>query len=674
MSVGRSLQHRARSMWRALHRVEVVAVVVAVVPIVSAIVRSVARHWLPMGDNALVEIRSRDVFTTSHFPLLGTWSSASLSAGKDLNHPGPLLFDLLAIPVRLFGGPVGVALGIGLVNIAAVALAAFASFRAAGRTASLVTTAVAATLAWTLGSVLLTDPWNPHVLVLPCLALLTLVWAIGCGCIELLPWLMATASLCLEVHLGYAYLVPSMFIVALVGAVVVYRRRWQADAATKAVDARLWRRSVVSTTVVMVVLWLQPLYEQFFGGGEGNISRIVSSTGGNEPTIGTRLAGRLVATVMVLPPWWGRSSFTGSVVYTPFDADGVTVTPQGLVSTLGAILALVALALVLVVLAVLAWRRRDRPTVVLIAVSATATVVALLSLAISPFGPLGLTPHQMRWLWSVSAFTTLAIALGAIGAGRAWWLQRSVGHVGSRRGVVPRFGLDGALVVLVALVSVLNMPFCAQAAGPATFQDQLPTGRSLAAQIERYHPSGAVVVTTNDLRFTEAYSTVVMSVLQREGVDFRVEDSGLVRQMGERRKADGHEVARLHLVEGRNAFDARPGAERVALAGPLSPAEVDELLAGEQAMIERFGTEGVVISPAGEVLIAEGRFGKTRDEIDSEIADATTFVHDGLAAEMIAADALILATADAQQFERTAALRRQVGITTVAVFAGPLDS
>ena len=663
MSIVSAIRRLVRSMWRALRRLEVVAVVVAVVPIVTAIVRSVARHWLPMGDNALVEIRSRDVFTTTHFPLLGTWSSASLSAGKDLNHPGPLLFDLLAIPVRLFGGPVGVALGIGLVNIAAVALAAFASFRAAGRTASLVTTAVAATLAWTLGSVLLTDPWNPHVLVLPCLALLTLVWAIGCGRIELLPWLMATASLCLEVHLGYAYLVPSMFIVALVGAVVVYRRRWQADVAAKAVDARLWRRSVVSTTVVMVVLWLQPFYEQFFGGGEGNISRIVSSTGGNEPTIGTKLAGRLVATVMALPPWWGRSSFTGSVVYTPFDADGVTVTPQGLVSTLGAILALVALALVLVVLAVLAWRRRDRPT-----------VVPLLSLAISPFGPLGLTPHQMRWLWSVSAFTTLAIALGAIGAGRAWWLQRSRGHVGSRRGVVPRRGLDGALVGLVAVVSVFNLPFCAQAAGPATFQDQLPTGRSLATQIERYHPGGAVVVTTNDLRFTEAYSTVVMSVLQRGGVDFRVEDSGLVRQMGERRKADGHEVARLHLVEGRNAFDARPGAERIALAGPLSPTEVDELLAGEQAMTERFGTEGVVISPAGEALIAADRFGKTRDQIDTEIADATTFVHDGLAAEMIAAGALTLAPADTQRFEHTAALRRQVGITTVAVFAGPLNS
>ena len=69
---------------------------VSILPVVAAVVRRSGTRWIPIGDNALVEMRARDVFSVDHVPLLGTWSSASLSAGKDLNHPGPLLFDLLA--------------------------------------------------------------------------------------------------------------------------------------------------------------------------------------------------------------------------------------------------------------------------------------------------------------------------------------------------------------------------------------------------------------------------------------------------------------------------------------------------------------------------------------------------------------------------------------------------
>ena len=89
----------------------------AVLPVVVAAVRAVRRGWIPMGDDALMSIRAHDVFT-AHPPLLGTWSSASLEAGVDLNHPGPLLFDILAVPVRVFGPRAGVAVGVMLVNVA----------------------------------------------------------------------------------------------------------------------------------------------------------------------------------------------------------------------------------------------------------------------------------------------------------------------------------------------------------------------------------------------------------------------------------------------------------------------------------------------------------------------------------------------------------------------------
>ena len=124
----------------------------ALVPVGAAFVRSVVARWMPIGDNALVEIRSRDVFTVDHFPLLGTWSSASRAAGKDLNHPGPLLFDLLAVPVKLFGGSVGVALGVSLINAAAIVGVVLVSRRIGGVTSSLVASVVAGAFAWTPGS------------------------------------------------------------------------------------------------------------------------------------------------------------------------------------------------------------------------------------------------------------------------------------------------------------------------------------------------------------------------------------------------------------------------------------------------------------------------------------------------------------------------------------------
>lgn len=95
-------------------------------------IRGVVNGYQPAGDNSLLELRSRDVFT-EHHPLLGTGSSASVSAGIDLNHPGPMLFDLMAFPIKLFGSSAGIASAIALVNIAAVCLVGVAVARSQAR-------------------------------------------------------------------------------------------------------------------------------------------------------------------------------------------------------------------------------------------------------------------------------------------------------------------------------------------------------------------------------------------------------------------------------------------------------------------------------------------------------------------------------------------------------------
>ncbi len=640
---------------RIADRLHLLVLSIALVPVVTAIARRSGDRWIPIGDNALIELRARDVFSLDHFPLLGTWSSASLSAGKDLNHPGPLLFDLLAVPVKLFGGATGVALGVGLINAAAIVGTVLVARRVGGRTAALAAAAVTATLAFTLGSAMLTDPWNPHVLVLPALFSLVCTWAVASGDLAVLPWLFVGCSLCLQTHLGYAYLVPALVITALAGAIAVYRRRWRLDAATRAGDAPRMRRTGVISLLVLLVLWAQPLLEQLFGEGQGNLARIATSTGGDEPTIGATNAVRIAGGVLAVPPWWSRGSFVDAVPYTPYSADGITLDPVGLRSTGVALLGLVVLAGLLGLAAWWSVRRRDRTATVVAVVAAVAVVLALGSLTIMPIGPLGLTPHQMRWLWSIGAFCVLALLVAGVGA-------LGCRH-GNRAGVV--------LAAVAVLVSLANVPAHVQPAGPDTFQESIPVARAISDQVREFHTDDRVVLDASNLRYLEPYSAVVMAAMQQADVDLRVTEEGLVRQLGNARRAAGDEPLTVYLLEGRSALEVPAGSERIAFTSPLDQASIDGLLEGEQAMIDEFAAFGIVLTPEGERLAVDGAFGLSVQEIVDASFDPATFVASGLAAELVAAAALQLDPSVADLFAATSALRRQVGTTTVAVLIRP---
>jgi hypothetical protein len=644
------VRERLRAAWP-----ESLATSIAVVPVVVAFVRSVVTHWMPMGDNALVEMRARDVFTVDHFPLLGTWSSASLAAGKDLNHPGPLLFDLLATPVRVFGGAVGVALGVALINAAAIVCVAVVARRVGGRDVALAATAVAATLAWTLGSELLIDPWNPHVLILPCLALLVLGWGVAAGDVVLLPWLLFVGTLCLQTHVGYAYLVPAVVVGSTVGAAVVLRRRWRQDPATRAGDVRRVGRAGVLSLGVVVVTWAQPIWEQLFGRGEGNISRLLSSTGGDEPTVGAGLGVRILATVVALPPWWGRPGFMDSVPYTPYSDDG-SVSPDGMIGTGAAALALIVLIGVLAAIGFVAWRRRDRPVVTACALAVGLLLVAIATLTVMPIGVLGLTSHQMRWIWSLGAFVAIAIVVG---------LVRAVRQDASR----------WVLLGITAVVAVLALPAHVHLAGPSSAPEAKPIARELARQVDEWDPGEPVLFDTSGLRFAEPYSTVVMSVLQRNGIDFVLSEEGLVRQLGEgRRYEPGEATIRVHQVEGHAALTIPDGKSRIAFASPLSPAEIGELLDLEAQIVEHIETIGLLLTPEGYDLVEGGALGVTLEQIDGADEVAQALVDDAAIMRLTQADALVLPPEVVDVFTRAAELRAEVSITTVAILAERLPA
>ena len=256
---------KLRRWLRRIDAFVAVAIALAVLPIIVAVVRAIADGWIPLGDQALLQIRAHDVLT-SHHPLLGTASSAALNRSDvvPLNHPGPLMFDVLALPVRVFGGA-GVAIGVGLINMAATATGVVFAWRRAGRAGAALAALACAGLGWAAGSESLYDPYNPTAAMLPCLACLFLAWcAVDLDSTALL-WLIGVSSFAVQLNNSYLlFLTP---LVVVVCAVYV-ARSWSGDRGKlRAVGLR--------GVVVFVVLWSQPLLEQLLHGGDGNLARMV---------------------------------------------------------------------------------------------------------------------------------------------------------------------------------------------------------------------------------------------------------------------------------------------------------------------------------------------------------------------------------------------------------------
>jgi hypothetical protein len=145
---------------RLTTRLFIASVVVALVPVAVATTRAIQNGWIPTEDDALWAIRSRDLFILTHLPLIGSWSSVSLSVKTLVNHPGPLYFDVLAVPARLFEPGAGVAFGVALVNVLCIVGIAVFAHRRGGALVGTIAMAATAALCWTMGSELLFDPWG----------------------------------------------------------------------------------------------------------------------------------------------------------------------------------------------------------------------------------------------------------------------------------------------------------------------------------------------------------------------------------------------------------------------------------------------------------------------------------------------------------------------------------
>lgn len=536
--------------------IRVGATALVIVPIITAVIRALRNDWFPIGDNALLFIRTRDVLTEDH-PYLGSWTSASLSVGENMNNPGAM-YDWLISPFAhlLPPGPAA-AIGVATVNILAVCLISASAHRIGGWAFQRWALLFTAILAWAMGSEMLFDIWQANALILPFFSLLIVSIGVAYGDDGLLPWASAVVSLLLQTHISYAYVF--VFIVLAVGAVRIWQRG--------RIDSSQWRRPVALSAVVLVVLWSLSVWEQFFGPGKGNMSRLLGNASGGDFSLGLGNATKIIADLGIRPPFWGRSSYTTTVEITKITEgpNGETLDLPGLMPTGVAVLGLALLATVLVALSVHA-HRAERHLEAAAGMGATVVLLgSVLALSRLTIGAVGISPHHVRWAWPMMAFVHLALVVLAAGA---WKRSESSDRA-----------LTAAIGVIALAASLWNVEFLAQPSGPTADIAAMPTMRRIEPQLDVLADHQPVLYDVSTLLVFEPYSSTMMMWMQERGIEFRVDDEGMIRQLGEARRADGSEPTTIFQLQGSVARTYDGPACVVAESSAQNAAEADDVRA-----------------------------------------------------------------------------------------------
>jgi len=366
----------------------------AALPVFLSAIRLLAADWTPIGDNAIIALRSYDVLST-HPPLLGQYSAASEVLGEGSYSLGPMLYWLLAVPSHI-GASAPLVVTMCAVNAAAV-VASVVLARRRGGTALMILTAVALVLMCaSLPSKTWVDVWNPAAGLLPFTLLIFVAWSVACGEYRLLPLAVVVASFVAQAHLTYVVPAIGLLVVASIG--LALRRR--------ELDAGALRRWLLVALALAALCWSGPLVEQAVH-RPGNLVTLARNASSDHPSTGFRNIGRdaYVRTAGV-PPWWL------GVADGPVDRFGDLARPPGALRIVSSLLVLAALVVVLVV-----GRRRGRRDLAAAAACALVLLAGVVFVAsTTPIaGLLGITLRYTLW-WASAAgmFAYVVIAWSAL--------------------------------------------------------------------------------------------------------------------------------------------------------------------------------------------------------------------------------------------------------------------
>ena len=414
--------------WVTVNRIVLATGLAAAIPVLGSLLQALDNRWLPLADDAIIALRAYDVFST-HPPLVGQYSVASIPSVGSVYSPGPMLYWLLAPGARLFG-PTGVALTVGLTNIASVMGAVALARRRGGLVLMFATAFGLALMCRSLPAQSLQVPWNPYIGLLPLTLLAFLAWSLARGEPRLLAVSVLVTSFLVQCHLTFA--IPSLGLLAL-GTLGLFaqRRSWRATAP---------RRWLVAAVLAGAACWSAPLVDAAVN-NPGNLQTLLRTAAAERPALGRDDAQTIMVKAIGVPLRWLRRPRDEAQEFYELVATPGTAT---VVSA-----ALVVAALIGVVLVGLR-RRSEAATgagVALLLVAALGAVTAATPIASAP-----VIAYTLRWAMPVGMFAWLVLAFGLFSLRRPRMARQSAAPArGLRSAVVPLLAVLTAVGIAVAL-------------------------------------------------------------------------------------------------------------------------------------------------------------------------------------------------------------------------------
>jgi hypothetical protein len=559
------------SVWRRVvatpaAKVRWAALAALAVPFVLAAVVLRSRHWNPVLDLAMTELRVRDVFTR-HSPLIGLPGRIGVFPDQG-SHPGPLSFYLLSPVYRLVGSDAwGLLVAMIVLNLLAIGLALWIAQRRGGAPLVLAVAALLVVIVRGYAMVVVTQPWNPYLPLLFWVVVLLGVWSVLLGDHAMVVVVAAAGSLCAQTHMPYLGLCLGMGGVCILGFVHTWFRQPLARGRLR--RAGLWAVAVVAVT------WSPVILDQVRH-TPGNLSMLNSYfRNPPEPPVGmiegVRLLLRHLDIIRIVR---GAAGGDGFLVASGFRLDG-TILPG------------VAFLVMWAVAAVVAARMRHRMLVALHIVLAAALALATISMG-RIFGKVWY--YLTLWMWSVTLVMVAAVCWTLCA-----WMQA---HRARRGDIVgeqsaSRFdrwslpaGFGGALAV-IGIISYIPLVFdAATVEVPEQYlSDSLralvgPTADALDAGLGAADGrTGTYLITWNDALYFGSQGYGLVNELERRGFHVGVPNTWRVPVTRQRVIAAQDATAEVRVVTGsyvETLAAEHPEAEMVAFVEPRDAAELAE--------------------------------------------------------------------------------------------------
>jgi hypothetical protein len=526
--------------WR--RPLNLLTIALAIAAVVILCVRVSTFDWVAVGDDLTIKLRTLDV-GGSHTPLVGVYSRFNW------NHPGPMLFYTLALPLRLLGGDsLGLLFGAILINLAAIGSSLWIAARARRDSLPLVAFFITLLcLGLNLGG--LADPWNPYVIILPMFATVIAAWRTALGDRVAAIVLVIAGSFALQSHLGSGGVVVSML---AFGSIGILLRAWRGP------NRHDDRRTLLLAAVILLVCWIPPIVEQLTH-SPGNLRLLFDFLRhGDGAYDGFASGARIIGRVLSIPGNWVRGAEPVKGPYC-WRCGGGEVAP-GSYPIPWALFALVGATW-------WAWRRRWTNEIVL---CATAFVLVLAGFFAASRVSGVVVPYLVRWVWVIGAATWLAVGAVLLAEIR-------------RRAKSPRFtsrlATAATAIALIALI----------ATGPdlQPLQSYDSWTRTIDAvvdpTVEALQQAPQPVLITSNLGVDGSVATAVLDAAEQHGIDVR-RTSNLAFVFGPQRAIDPAKAkSELVIVAGDGWVDvaADPRFRLVTSFDPLSPDERAEVNATE---------------------------------------------------------------------------------------------